>query len=242
MCVSLGSATILLYGFSYTPSKAVTYVWQATVWPTIYAKQQNSKTAKQQNSKTAKQQNSKTAKQQSAVGSRQISLGGFTLVELLVAVAILAILAVAATPSMTRIVARYRLTAAADEVITLMRYGQSEAKMRGETVTLLISNNELTVGAGKDGSEALRHIDISSRLSVTPSGSLAGDSIAFLSNGQIRPSSKVSGRLDDASKGMLLLCSTRLADDQNAVAIRFSGAELRRQEHGAGSACNTFPP
>jgi len=172
-------------------------------------------------------------------GARRIRLGGFTLIELLVAVAILAILAVAATPSMSRIVARYRLMAAADEVITLMRYGQSEAKMRGETVTLSISNNELTV---KSGSEALRHIDISSRLTLTPSSSLGNGSIAFLSNGQIRPSGKVSGRLDDESKGMLLLCSSSLPGDKNAIVIRFSGAELRRQEHGAESACSTFPP
>jgi len=171
-------------------------------------------------------------------GARRIRLGGFTLIELLVAVAILAILAVLATPSMTRIVARYRLTAAADEVITLMRYGQSEARM-GKKISLSISGNELMVE--EDGND-LRHVEINSRLVLTPSASLGSDSISFLSNGQIRPSGKVSGRLDDESKGMLLLCSPSLPDDKNAIVIRFSGAELRRQEHGAKSACNTFPP
>jgi len=182
------------------------------------------------------------------MGGRRMSLGGFTLIELLVAIAILAILTVAAAPSMTRIIARYRLTAAADEVITLMRYGQSEAKVRGETVTLSISNNELTVSGGGG---ALRHIDISSRLTLTPSDSLGSDSIAFLSNGQIRPSNQITGRIREHGRaveerrGMLLLCSPSLptggANDINAIAIRFFGSELRRQEHNAGAACDTFP-
>jgi len=183
-------------------------------------------------------------------GGRRIRLGGFTLVELLVAVAILAILTVAAAPSMTRIIARYRLNTAADELVTLMRYGQSEAKMRGATVTLSISGDELQVSYGTTtaaagttpSTTALRQMNLSSRLVLNPSPSLATGSISFLANGQIRPSNQASGRLDDKSKGMLLLCSTSLANDQNAVVIRFSGAELRRQEHGAGSACNTFPP
>jgi len=171
---------------------------------------------------------------------RRISLGGFTLIELLVAVAILAILAVAAAPSMGRIVARYRLTAAADELMTMMRYGQSEARM-GKTITLSISGNDLTI---KEGGTDLRHMSVSSRLTLNPSASLAAGNISFLANGQIRPSNKASGRLDNDGKGMLLLCSPRLPDKQNAIVIRFSGAELRRQQwsDGGGSGCSVIPP
>jgi len=179
------------------------------------------------------------------IGSHRMRLGGFTLIELLVAIAILAILTVAAAPSMTRLLARYRLTAAADEVITLMRYGQSEARMGKKGVILSISGNDLTV---KDERDELRHIGISSRLIVNPSASLAGDSISFLANGQIRPTSKASGRLDASGKGVLLLCSPDLPDNsadpnlpQNAVAIRFSGAELSRKEHAGGAGCSVPP-
>jgi len=169
---------------------------------------------------------------------RRISLGGFTLIELLVAVAILAILAVAAAPAMGRIVARYRLTTAADELMTMMRYGQSEARM-GKKITLSISDNDLTI---KESGTDLRHMSLSSRLILNRSASVAAGNISFLANGQIRPSDKASGRLDDDGKGMLLVCSPRLPGDQNAIAIRFSGAELRRQQRQGGAGCSNILP
>lgn len=62
---------------------------------------------------------------------------GFTLIEVMVSMAIVAILAGLAVPSFSDSMKRYRVNAAKDDLIASMQWARAEAIRRGETVTLI---------------------------------------------------------------------------------------------------------
>lgn len=74
---------------------------------------------------------------------------GFTLLELMVAVSVLAILTVAAAPSFSDMLQRYRLRGAADEVASLLANARAEALMRNRDVSVVFtgSGSDWCVGA-----------------------------------------------------------------------------------------------
>ena len=84
---------------------------------------------------------------QGYVGSRQAGIrqsgnaSGFSLIELLVAVTILAILASVALPDMQAAVRSYQLTARANNVINMLNYARSESAKRGLRVTICSSTD-----------------------------------------------------------------------------------------------------
>lgn len=61
---------------------------------------------------------------------------GFTLIEVMLAIAILAILVGIAIPSFVAMMERSRVESSADELITAMRYARSEAIQRNETISI----------------------------------------------------------------------------------------------------------
>ena len=61
---------------------------------------------------------------------------GFTLVELMVTVAVLAIIAAFAAPSFTRVIEDNRVTTQANDLLTSIALARSEAVKRGATVTI----------------------------------------------------------------------------------------------------------
>nr|WP_277347496.1 GspH/FimT family pseudopilin [Wenzhouxiangella sp. XN79A] len=93
---------------------------------------------------------------------------GFTLMELLLAIAILAIVTTAALPSFTQIIQNNRLSGQTNEFVTSMQYARSEALKRGDPVTVCASSNGTSCGgnwnqgwiviadAGGGGEELLR--------------------------------------------------------------------------------------
>jgi type IV fimbrial biogenesis protein FimT len=66
---------------------------------------------------------------------------GFTLIELMITVAILAILAGLGAPAMQRFIVNNRLTTAANDMMTIIAYARSEAIRRGSIVTICKSSN-----------------------------------------------------------------------------------------------------
>ena len=119
---------------------------------------------------------------------------GFTLVELMVAIAVLAILASIATPSFQGIVAENRATSAANELLATLQFARSAAIAQSRQVTVCPSSSPPTCGTDNtnwhsgwivllDG-QVLRE-----RTALGPSVTLAGVPNTLVGNPQLTFSS-----------------------------------------------------
>lgn len=81
------------------------------------------------------------------LNSRMPNPGGFTVIELLVGVAVLAILTTLAVPSFHQFILNNRLAAQANEMVGAFQFARSEALKRGLTVQVCSSSD----GAGCNG-------------------------------------------------------------------------------------------
>jgi type IV fimbrial biogenesis protein FimT len=78
------------------------------------------------------------------LNSRNFQAHGFTLVELIVTIAILSILAAVAFPNYQTLIINSRLTTQANDVLTMLNLTRSEAVKRNSRVTMCKSNNGTT--------------------------------------------------------------------------------------------------
>lgn len=117
---------------------------------------------------------------------------GFTLPELLAGVAIMAILAAVAAPSMSEMVASQRVKSASGDVFTALLRTRSEAIKRNRTVTLAPK----TAGSWAGG-WAIAH-PVTANLMLLDHGAVTGGtitgpaSVAYLPNGRISGATKPS--------------------------------------------------
>ncbi len=77
---------------------------------------------------------------------------GFSLVELLVTLAVAVILVTAATPSLLQFVRANRLAAASNELVAALQLARAEALRRGRPVGVCASGDQSTCNAGGDWS------------------------------------------------------------------------------------------
>ena len=109
---------------------------------------------------------------------------GFTLVELMVTVAVLGILAMIAVPSMTSLVSTSRVKGQAEEVTSLMQVARSEAIRRNQRVTACASASGTSCSASANRfvvfsadpanpavMEIVREITLPSSMTITGPGS-----------------------------------------------------------------------
>lgn len=123
---------------------------------------------------------------------------GFTLIELMITVAVLAIVLSIAAPSFSNILLNNRINTTAHELQAAMQIARSEAVMRKSTVTLCRANAALDSCAdGTDwsqgwllifGDEVLKVWQVGGGLEVV--GPTAG--IAFFGSGMVRQANSVS--------------------------------------------------
>ncbi|MCL2308099.1 MAG: GspH/FimT family pseudopilin [Proteobacteria bacterium] len=139
---------------------------------------------------------------------------GFTLIELMVTLSVLAILLAIAAPSFSELIMNNRLATAVNEVQSALNFARAEAVTRRQSVTVCISSDGAscsTTGHWQDGllvytavagdTQILRHVQLAGDgLKISP-----GSSTDFGSNKFIR----FTARGGAVAQGSLRFCDTR---------------------------------
>lgn len=174
---------------------------------------------------------------------------GFTLVELMVTVAVLAILLAIATPSFTSIINGNRLASGANELVASLQLARSEAVKRNRSVAICRSTDGATcvaaAGAAGDAwagwitvvdatDELLRTNTAKQPLQVSVSPGIRSnvDRVVFRADGMARTA---AGVLLEAQFGVCIP-TTQPAENQRFVSIG-GGSRISVARNDAAGAC-----
>lgn len=176
----------------------------------------------------------RSVQRQDQCGSRN---SGFTLVELMITVAIFAIVAAIAAPAMQRMVTAGRLNGATEELVTALQLARSEAVRRNSAVTICSSDDGATCSGSGDWS----------RWIVTGADNTAGtiDTIRDRSaNAALRLSGPGAGiqfnpsGLIRAQQGLTVCAPTdSVTDNQRVITVLISGV-VSYAKAGSEGACS----
>lgn len=178
---------------------------------------------------------------------------GFTLIELMVTVAVLAIVMAVAIPNFTTLVNNNRLTAQANEMLAAIMLARTEAIKQNESMVFCHSvdgvNCSAPPAAGWQGWLVRGTVDVtpvatgivrSARLVVLSSGSVAnavidgvGHSVRFTPQGLLR-----SGNANNPLNGVLRVClpDTEMPLNTRDIELR-SGGRSRVSSTSTGQSC-----
>ena len=154
---------------------------------------------------------------------------GFTAIELMVTLAVLAVLAAIAAPSFTPLIERWRVREATEDLQSTLYYARSEAIKRGGNVTITAAAGGWAGGwTVASGSDTLQQTPALSRVAVTQSGSkttLYVDRWGMLSDS--------SGGAPTAMN-LLLTPSGKASTDASAIRLCIaSGGRIVQSKQGA---------
>lgn len=160
---------------------------------------------------------------------------GFTLIELMVAVAVIGILAAIAVPSMTALVNGSRITGQTEELVTSLQLARAEAVRRNTRVTVCPSTDGTTCAASTSWARWIVHgldttagvddviRDSSANARMQVSGPAAG--IVF----------KPSGLIDSQQALNVCMPTDKPGDNQRVLNVMISGVVSVSKANGSGA-------
>ncbi|GAA5077407.1 GspH/FimT family pseudopilin [Lysobacter panacisoli] len=185
-------------------------------------------------------------------GKNTAAIGGFTLIELMVALAVMAVILTLAVPSFTSMIARNRLAAASNELVAGLQIARTESVRRNARVLLCPSTDDATCtgddwshvivfhDANSDsdataGEEIIRSIQITNGLTVNPSANVATNQrIGFGADG--------FARVGDAGarEGAISVCSTKVAEAENTRDVRLGVSRINVERRDGTADCTAL--
>lgn len=167
---------------------------------------------------------------------RPSSEAGFTLIELMVALAVLAIIAAIAVPAMQGLIAANRLSGASTELVTALQVARSEAIRRNAPVTVCGSDDGASCANTTDWSRWI----VTGRDNATGSTEVIRDS-AVSGNMQVAgPAAGIRFRstgLLDAQTSMTVCLPVSTVGDNQRVVTMMVGGGVSTSKHNGGGAC-----
>lgn len=163
---------------------------------------------------------------------------GVTLIELLVAVVVIAIMAAVAMPSFREMTERNRLTTAANEIVAALQTARIEAVRRNRGVQLCPS----TDGDSCSGSDWSRLVLLANG-EEDPIREVRLNGVTLTSSEQVADANGVGfgpdgfARVGAARSGVLSVCSTALQGD-NAIDVIINVSRVGTDRRAAGASCS----
>lgn len=131
---------------------------------------------------------------------------GFTLVELMIIVVLLAIVATIAVPNFVQFIRNNQVQAKADEIVTFLQYARSQSIVGREAYEVdMSSSDSWQLGKDLSGSGAERLLVFNTAQAQPRITSLTDNTLMFRANGMVRQAAKITVcRNTDFSNGFVI--------------------------------------